>query len=234
MSRWYHIILITLFPLTSAFAQDKIEGIGKFKIGKTPIAVTQEIAKESGDSIHILDEYLNMDTEKFGIAEIVVNKAYPDRSPEQALFCPDVRVFQVPTYQAAGIEIKNLWLTFKGDILIGLQCDNSVEIDEALKLKYGAPIIKSVKKPIDCVYLSNGNKLQREESKYTSTWSNGKIVATETTHKFYDKNCVEDITTLVFIRDQVAMNAVTQCDLTTRAKGQARKRESTKKALSDF
>ncbi|MVM33279.1 hypothetical protein GO755_24780 [Spirosoma sp. HMF4905] len=232
MRFYLYFLLIAL--TRSVTSQDKVEGIGKFKIGKTPISITQEIAKESGDSIHILDEYLNMDTEKFGIAEIVVNKAYPDRSPEQALFCPDVRIFQIPAYQVAGIEIKNLWLTFKGGILIGLQCDNSTDIHEALKLKYGPPVIKTVKKPIDCVYLSNGNKLQREESKYTSSWTNGKIVATETTHRFYDKNCVEDITTLVFIRDLVVMNTVTQCDLTTRAKSLVRKREAAKKALSDF
>ena len=181
--------------MLSSFAQNKIEGIGKFKIGKTTISVTEEIAREMGDKIIIIDEYLSRGRDHFRIDEIVVNETHPHRSPTEASFYPGVRTFHITTYKVAGITINNLILTFKNGILIGLNCVGSFDLAESLALKHGNPMLKTELKKVMCGQALDKNKLELEVAEYTQSWANGKILVSAVITKHYDQECIENLPT---------------------------------------
>lgn len=227
--------LVTAFLLsTSCLAQSKINGIGPFKIGKTTIGIVNQIAQESGDSLRSYDSNYYLDEGRLRIIELISNKADLSKSPTAVLFSPNTRVFLVSTYRVAGIDLNNLYLTFKGDQLARIACSGAEKLTDALLTKYGEVPIKTTKTKSVCVYKSTGNKLDIVDATYIRRWVNGTVIAEDYTSKIYNSNCKEEYTALFSVTDKLVYSTMLQAHAATLKKIKQSRAAQKKSVLSEF
>ncbi|GAB4018843.1 hypothetical protein GCM10028808_54740 [Spirosoma migulaei] len=177
------LLLVTLSTGTPAFSQDKIEGIGRFKIGKASRSLVQAIATETGMPIETVDSAIK--TEKSTQSQIVEIKSNlitskVSHTPLHAPVCEHVRVFYINNFREAGIELKSVYLFFKDDILIKFTCYATSQLNSAMELSYGQPEVTITKLYSDC---------DLDAKSFLLTWANGGITATLSLLVNYDVNC---------------------------------------------
>lgn len=172
-------LLLTLFCSTYVFAQDKIEGIGILKIGRTTPDIIKELAKNHRSRIKEAT-----DRRYKGDGGAVFKLIYSDseKTPDMANACPDAEVYYLQRYLVADVKMMNVYLIFYEGKLIDYVCDGSKDLESALRTKYGEPRITSTEKPSTFCMGSL-------DKTYKATWYNGDIEATLTNEFYYDSHC---------------------------------------------
>ncbi len=121
--------ILALLQITLAVsAQNKVEGIGPFKINKTTVAQLPQIAQDLG----VKFEEVLPDT-----AEAIQSGKVGQRVSEGS-FCSDAKVYTARSITLAGVDFKNVYLTFYKGSLISFRSFGTPEIEQALTEKYGS------------------------------------------------------------------------------------------------
>lgn len=234
----YFLLLITVLASGFCFGQEKIEGIGKFKIGKTSIEVIRELETELSASIETIntinDRRVYSPGQSAAIYQVLPNRDQPLMSAIHASFCATVKVYLIPNYTISGIKIKNMYLSFENDVLQVLTIDSSTEIDEALTSKYGEPALNVDKKTVNCVYKLTGATVPYEDVTYRKKWINGTIEAESTLMKYYNSECKVNYINYLTVQDTRSATAMLKCSNAERDQLRDAKKEEKKKSLKDF
>lgn len=181
-----YLLVLLLFTLSSgipSYSQVKIEGIGRFKIGKANRSLVRDIATETGIPVEIVDSAVK--TEKSPQSQIVEikssaisGKALP--IPLNAPVRKDVRVFYINNFREAGIELKSIYLFFKDEVLVKFTCYATSQINSAMEVSYGQPEVTIIKLYSDC---------DLDAKSFILTWAKEDITATLSLLVSYDVNC---------------------------------------------
>jgi hypothetical protein len=235
-------LLITLWILASincSYGQEKIEGIGPFKIGRYTIKELERYADQNNRRIKLSDNYMDEVSVGFGnsdkkIYELVVNKKDLTQSSSKSKLVEGVRVFKIPAIKVSGIEVKKLILSFFKDTLYSLECDYSFDIAQAIETKYGKGVDEVKTKDVSCVYNLTGNQVTLKEEMFFSKWENENIDACVAVGHFYDSNCKEQSKSFVYIQDTQKVEYVNTADEIAKEKLTEAQNIEKKKALSNF
>lgn len=234
-----YITLAGLSLALSGMAQtstEKIAGLGKFKINQTSISVIQDLEKEldvkQKKATKATDVYSSAGRK--AVMELVADTISRFNGPSAATQCPTAKVYYIPTYQIAGIDIKEVYLTFQKDMLVEFKCNSSIELIEALSLKYGKPEIKKEERDATCRLSLTGNEVTLKTTTYTQKWENGTVSAVDLLSEYYDSSCKKRLISIFYIADASAVKQVYDCDkaVADRRKGAAD--AAKKKTLSDL
>ncbi|MCK8490432.1 hypothetical protein M0L20_01135 [Spirosoma sp. RP8] len=219
MKRVLFLFLISL----SSYAQDKIEGIGRFRIGRSTIGLIDSLVSESGEQLSVVDNYM-FDQENTSIGELVINRQNPHESPIGSSFCPDVRVFYMNQYEVSGIALTKIYLIFKNERLISLKSSNSMELEEALALKYGEkePTVRT--KPVSC-----GN-----ETILSRRWVNNTLIATTYSRIYYNTSCKKQLVEYFWIRDTDKYDEGESCSEKAKSLLVSKQQQIKRDKLKDF
>ncbi|MDY0216980.1 MAG: hypothetical protein RBS19_08505 [Bacteroidales bacterium] len=199
------VLMLCLCVLKVVDSQNKIEGIGVFKIGKTKIKIINQIAEDNNTVLKWYSDYSDTEWLKYfrgiEIAELFPNLQDSSKNPLRTSYCPNVRVFFINAYKIAGINLLNIHLRFYNDKLIEFYCDYSNELLDALSIKYGKPkknnylsncsvLNKSNRISYSCIYWENKtiiagfNKEERD-----SVILNSYFILTDTTYFKINSDC---------------------------------------------
>ncbi len=176
MQRMYALLL--LIPLNMvcvfAFAQEKVEGLGIFKLNETDTSVITKLEKGKGytrmavNSKFVLDKYLSdyRFQKGFTIIEFQADTFNVKNNPSWAHYCADASTFLLSKCTLMGITCENVILTFYQGKLNRLECQYPGEMVDSITAKYGKPEVT--------VYEEDGN-CTTQNKVYTRTWTNGDI-----------------------------------------------------------
>lgn len=180
------VIVLALFINANIFSQQKIEGIGIFKIDKTNIKVIDSLASK-GYTLKICKDLFSCSKYKaigMNIYEMINDSIKPDMSLP---LIKENRSFIVGEYNVAGIKITNLKLNFYNDILFEIKITGDLDLQSALKEKYDGSM-KADKKEITC--RSIYGEFKEEEVTYTTTYRDDeKILAYSLLKIYFDDKC---------------------------------------------
>ena len=196
------LLLYTLRSGMPSFSQAKIEGIGRFTIGKATVSLVQEIATETGIPVEIVDSNIKM--EKLAKSQIVEIKS------KTALLCTHVRVFYMNNYKEADIELKSVYLFFEDNVLVKFTCYASSQLNSALESKYGEPEVEIIKLYSDC---------NLDAKSFVITWTNGSIAAILSLLVSYDDNCQKRVNQEFSIALQGKENQIAPCEGIVKTRG---------------
>ncbi|GAB3935292.1 hypothetical protein [Larkinella terrae] len=122
------LLIAYTFLITSANAQDKIEGVGPFKIGKTKVSDLTGIAQSLGAKF----EEVLPDTVE------AIQKGKVGSHAAEGSLCPNTKKFNAHKLNVAGVNFNNVFLTFYRGNLVDFWSDGSSEIEQAFTEKYGS------------------------------------------------------------------------------------------------
>lgn len=212
-------LFLLLFFSTALFGQNKIEGIGQFKLKKTSIAFLDSLAKEK-----YFDKFV----------EISPDTADKYNSSPYAHLCKDARVFYIPEIKISEIKMKEMYLTFYKDTLISINTDWSEEIVEALELKYGSGELKKKDKEVKCTLNSTGETVTYTETMFYQYWENGNIKCTAALGDYHDSNCEKQTLSYIEISVENKMSKIIDCDNKEKRRISNKINSEKKKQLDDF
>jgi hypothetical protein len=234
MKRIFTIVIcfLSLF----GFPQNaKIEGIGQFKIDKTPITVITKLSEELQITVKatkVYSDIFELDQYHFPyIMELLPNKDNFLYSLPYSYFCPDVRVFKLSSYNISEFLIKNIYLTFFRDTLISFKCDYNRQLEEALIIKYGEPKQTLDEKEINCTTQNLGLSVTHKESNIKELWDNNNLQAEFYFYKYYDSECNEKFITGFSIDNDKKVEKINNCNDKTKGELEFRKKDSIRKSL---
>ena len=131
---------------------------------------------------------ISIDTAKFDIKEIYKTKL----SLEEDMFTPGIEKYFVQRFPITDeIALNNIEMFFMNGLLCYVRMDWNPKVDDALKLKYGEPNIKSEDKIITCTYTYTGAKFDKTGSTIYKTWvnKNSDVRVISFAELYYDDNC---------------------------------------------
>src|SRR5574338_8262 len=140
-------LLVLLFTPFIALCQNKIDGIGQFRIGKTTLNIISQISDDKHvkvkESHSALDEYRANGSlyKKTKNIFIIMEPKSGDIDNANYLHNPDCKSYFIDYYEVSGVPVCKLYLFFFKDTLYSISCDGSVELNDAMTLKYGDPQI---------------------------------------------------------------------------------------------
>jgi len=198
------ILLINVYSF--CLSQNKIDGIGIFKIGETKIKIINQILEDNKVE---LENYNNVKQARwlkyrmdFLVAELYPNITDNDLNPLLTCFCPDVKVFFIKDYKIAGIYLLNIHLRFYKNTLIEFYCDSNDELLQALTIKYGNP-----KRLDNWDKISGFTKI--DNVNYSSLyWNNDPIYASFN----YEKNASGENNFYFIVRDTEYDKIIEDCE----------------------
>ncbi|MVM34206.1 hypothetical protein GO755_29515 [Spirosoma sp. HMF4905] len=230
-----NIFTVILFSLSFyALGQDKIEGIGPFKIGQSNIKIIENIASELNIKVIRSNKSSDLDYphSKSLIVEIETNLENAKGISEKASHCPFVIVYYISKYQVSGIELQSLFLTFRDEVLIKLETEWYFEIAKAIETKYGPGFKETRRIESDCPTSDNNSSyigVQR-----LVTWRNNDILAATYTSVVYDKACHINTSRGFFIEQPSKAIGLNLCERQGWLKAEAIKTKKEKESLKDF
>lgn len=228
--------LLLLFSF-AGFAQNKIEGIGKFKLKKTTTAFLDTLAKEQDfdrTTMRNYSEYFKLRYKKGKIAEVFPDTVKSYDSPPYAHLCKDVRVFYLPKIKISDIDITEMYLTFYKDTLIDIHVDYKKEIVDALELKYGKPELDTKEKQVTCTLKLTGTDIKYTETMYYQKWENGNIKCTAAIGDYRDSKCEKQILSYISINIENLSEKIRDCDDKESDRIKNKENNERKKQLNDF
>ena len=241
MKKMKKLLLVTLLFANTAFGQDKISGLGKFKLKVTTTSVTEEVAKELGTKLKVVNNFSDEIKYKNGkprIIELKVDTTKEYDSPAYAHECLNVRVFNINEYTIANIKIKDIYLTFLNDTLVSINCYRNSELEEAFELKYGEPKKRKEEKEVKCTRTYTGTDVTYDvtykEKSYSSTWYNGDISCVCILSNYYDSECKEHYLSFCDLSVEGVRSKISSCDNKIKEEREERKKSQKKATLRDF
>lgn len=233
--------LVTFFLLTSlsaiTFAQDKIEGIGKFKLKKTTTAYLDTLAKEKDfdrETIRTWEDYFKLRYKKEKLAEVFPDTVKAYNSPSYAHSCKDTRVFYIPKMEISGIELTDTYLTFYKDTLVNINTDYKMEITEAFELKYGKSELEKKEKEVECTLKLTGGTITYTETMFYQYWTNGSIKCTAAIGDYYDRKCEKQSLSFITIGIDKISEKIRECDNMEEERIKKKQDLEKKKKLDEF
>ena len=235
-------LIIVLLSAIKCFAQEKIKGIGKFKINEsTRTQVDSILAGDLGQQFP--DTFDKNENNFLSIHESKWAILTPDSTPDYAhpyynyekvnllpLHCSMATVYFIKSYSIANIQFESVYLTFRKDTLVGFVSDYSEEITDAMKLKYGniQPTMKTTL--INCQN-KIGNKFTKDETEIIYSWKNGSI---EAKSYFKQYGCNGSFLTYFSVKDNAKLSTLQKCSNDAYLKIKGKLDTQKKKSLKDF
>lgn len=232
-----NILIITLFLSNISLGQDKIEGIGKFKIKKYTIDQLDTLVTDNyfmRQTVSNSKSFFNLYNKSDILIEIQPDTVEINMSIAYSLFCKKTRVFFIPKYSVAGIELKNTYLTFYNDTLTELQTDYTFDVINAIKLKYGEAKIDKKEKEISCELKLTGAKVNYTETMYYQYWYNGSIKCTAAIGDYRNSKCEKKTISYITVNNEKNTDQINRCDEKEKQRLKNRLDDSKKRQLSDF
>jgi len=146
------------------------------------------------------------------ICQLIMNTKDKNKSPFFAPKCPLVKYYYIKGYKVSDIELVNLELEFYKDTLIEIKCDVTIELTDAIKLKYGEGETKIEKKEIKCTYTFNGNSISYEEISMNESWRYKDIHSLIQFSKYYNSDCKERTLNYISISKIGAYDMISKCE----------------------
>jgi hypothetical protein len=219
-------------------AQEKISGIGKFKLRETTISIIEDLSKELKSkvvAVNNFNDYYDLKRKpKNKILELLPDTTTKNNSPSYATEYPGYRVFYMPSYEISNIKIKDVVLLFLNNVLVELHCDYSRELNEAIELKYGTPKKENTEKDVNCTFVNSGNKITYKDETFRSLWINGDITWTSSIRRYYDSSCKESILAYSSLEIEGYHDQRNAWDKKAIEKRRLREKENKKSSLTDF
>lgn len=225
------------FISIGSVAQNKIEGIGKFKIQKTTTSSLDSIVKEldyDREKITSWDEYFKISSKENKIAEIFPDTVNKYGSLSYSTYCTTARVFYIPRFKVSGIELKNTYFTFYKDTLIKIKTDYSGDIIDAFETKYGKPVLDKSEKKVECTLTYTGTKVTYKETIYYQYWENENIKCTAAIGEYRSSNCERKILSYISVGIEKLEDVVRECDRKEKDRLNENLNFEKKKKLADF
>lgn len=231
-------ILIILFctPFIS-LAQQKIEGIGRFKINKTlAYSIFDSLRTEGYNEYDVTDgqQGFAYEGKEKVILNLVANPVEKYNSPINSHSCKISKTVCIPSINISGIDIADFYLTFYDDTLIEIDIKYSKELGDAIELKYGKVVPAKKTHNIDCIYSLTGNKQTLAEETFTSTWKNGIIECSIILGNYRDSHCKENYYSTISVYDTRKFKQIRLCDDKSESLIDDEKNSAKKKTLKDF
>jgi hypothetical protein len=230
--------LLTISTLELTAQQTNLEGIGIFKISKDTSSIIQELEKQLDTKcrkIYSMSDVFSLEDE----SKVVIAELFPDtvdiyHSPVRASFCSQVRVFFINKYIVAGITLNNIYLTFYNGYLTEFYSDITTELNEAMHLKYGDPVIENNVKEIECTNNNTGNTIKHKEQTIYQRWENGEIKAIAYLSNYYDSKCKEHFINYFMINKEGISSIISACDEKKKQDLKSRELKIKRNKLTDF
>lgn len=199
------IITLLLFPHL-LFAQNKISGLGPFKIGQTLSSKIASFADTSSGRLYYA-EPADSFTERWAAGY----------------------------YQIAGMWVEDLDLKFYKDTLYSIECKFSDSLRMALVAKYGEGIVKSQQKSVKCRTGLKISYSEQEKTFFTYyPTTSGHISACTIVGKWFDDNCQERYLSKYKIVDNRDENKIYSLNEAKRRKEDRDKQAVLKNKLTDL
>jgi len=229
------LFVILLISPGWVMGQEKIKGLGEFKINESDTIVVYQYAQKANKIIGVL---CNMIDESRKNSEFVY-KLQKDEGPHTLnpiyySLCPEVVVFSIPTYKVAGIEITNMHLYFYQNKLVRISSDGSYSLMNALETKYGAPQFYTHEGTTEVTLKATKSKIDMPEKTYFNTWNNEGISATCTLTDSFDEDGVKELSSFFWIEDTSAYQIAKGCDQEARKILKEKEKEENKRKLLEL
>lgn len=201
------LLFIFLPILCTSFSQDqKIEGIGLFKIGQTHVSIIDKLSEDINTKTISCNSSSDFYEIEYSKTKYII-QTFPDtvkeyNSPPGSSLCQNVKSFSVKGFYVAGIQLKDLKLQFYNDTLYYVSCDYTSDISEAMKLKYGVGKLETKKKEIECKNSYSGTKRTLTETTIYETWEHDEITAIGRILEFYNSKCERQLTSLFSVYNE--------------------------------
>lgn len=211
-----YVLPLLMLACLPVWAQDRIEGIGPFRIGKTKIDITTSIAKELTGRIEQIKYGVYVDDQEMYLGKARINELVqsdrPDLVPPRYVsFCPGVRVFRINRYIVADMELRSIYLVFKDETLIRIECQGGLDLNEALEIKYGDASFVTTTDTTKC-YSRIAGERPLIEKRQNRSWANGDIMAINRVMLRYDSRCEAYNTIDLNIFSQSATEQILICE----------------------
>ncbi len=226
-------------PATAAAspAPGKIDGIGKFKIGKTTLAVIAELESELNTQVKqakTQDDVYQESGHYNVILELIPDTVSEYDGPSAASQCLAVKSYLIPRYKLADIGLEDVKLIFVGGVLADFQCSEPNELVEALEIKYGKTPVKATEETIYCTLNLTGQRISHKETMYTQSWGSATIPASYVLSVYYDSDCKKQRLSFFHVYSLPVMSKVYKCEDASRKRREASANAERKKKLSDL
>jgi hypothetical protein len=229
--------LLLFFLSLATFGQNKIEGIGKFKLKKTTTSFLDTLSTEQNLEkivIRANNEYFRIKNQDNILAEVKPDTLQPYSSPVYSHQCKDVRVFYLPNTKISDIDISEMYLTFYKDTLVDINIDYSHDIIDALTLKYGDPKLEKKENEVTCTLKLTGSEIKYKETMYYKKWENGNIKCTAAIGDYRDSKCERQTLSYISISIEATILKIQGCDEKEKTKIENDRISEKKKKLEDF
>lgn len=176
-------------PQTAQKAPAPVEGIWIFKIGKSSVEVTNQVATELNTTIKLAKTSREMfRSADPAIFELERNTDGDKKRPVRAPYCEGIRVFYINEYKVGkAIILRDMYLTFKNGVLIQLVSDQPEGFIPPFTSVHGQGTRSTKTDPITCRY--EGKTETMATAKYVDQWDSGAIKAANVQAHYYDQDC---------------------------------------------
>lgn len=228
-----NLLLLIVFILVQSklLAQNRIYGIGPFKIKRTDIAIIDSLSQELGEFERVDNTVRTYSVDHY---ECIFDSLDVYSSPQGASACKSIRTFFIKKLEISGVSFESLYLVFKDGILREFKSDYSNDIQEALSIKYGPPKIKTSSKPVTCLYKLTGNKSQLEETAVYYEWISNYVQINAGYSKFYNDKCEELHTSWFSVDTKEFYKEKEACESAAERKMEQNKMNEKAKSLKNF
>jgi hypothetical protein len=232
------LLFILIFLPAFCLCQNKLDGIGPFRINVTTVAQFEQfvtnIKQEIKVSDNLVDMYRGTTGETSTILLLIQNKQSPVRSNPFASKLPDEKVYFINHYEVAGIPLEKIYLRFWKDTLYSFECISSPDLSEAMELKYGKAKTNIKEKEINC-RSALGVEFKEKEITSISTWANiQEIEAQNIISKYFDSKCKANYLNSFSIYNIPKVVLVRLAGIEFEKTEKQLKTEETKSKLKDF
>lgn len=174
--RLLFIIFITVgsfAPLLSG-AQDKVTGLGPFKIGKTLSSQIPSFADTSNGRLY----------------HAVPNNAFTD-------------LWYAGYYPMPGVWVEDLELSFFHDTLYSIKCKMTDSLNKAISLKYGQGRLSVTEKPVKCITGLKIEYYEKEQRFVTEYPASKNLSATALRGLWYNDKCEKQYISMFLVKNYV-------------------------------
>ena len=148
---------------------------------------------------------------------------------------PRSRVFVIPKVKLTeSIEIKEVFLTFLNDTLVGIKCEYSSDLNSALDLKYGKSELETKKEPHKFTRTYTGEEITLTDETFTNKWGDNKIECTSTLMKYYSGSIEPKYLAYFYLANKNAMENIDKASRECEERARVRKEEEKKKELGSL
>jgi hypothetical protein len=233
-------LFIACFFIQNAKAQ--LQGIGKFKIGITLSSIIEDLAKENKvkvkESTDFMETFADASYVTKRTTKILLLKAPQSKSdiadPEYSV-APDVKVYYINYLEISTVPVEKLYLSFYKDTLYKITCNTSLQLRDAMDIKYGKGDLKTDEKEVTCTSRITGD-FKEKETTYITTWSSdiNNIEAVDYLRNYFNDKCEEKFISYFTISDKAIVKSVNVIVAEINARVKKEEADKKKAELKDF